>query len=114
DVAGVMCSYNRLHGDYACENKYLLTDLLKQDWKFKGFVLTDWGGAHSIAKASAAGMDHEQPGWLFYGDDLKKAVEAGTVPQAEVDDHVHRILRAMFATGLMDDPVQRSVPDVLG
>ena len=114
DVAGVMCSYNRLHGDYACENKYLLTDLLKQDWKFKGFVLTDWGGAHSIAKASAAGMDHEQPGWLFYGDDLKKAVEAGTVPQAEVDDHVHRILRAMFATGLMDDPVRRSVPDVLG
>src|SRR5437879_7211621 len=59
-------------------------------------------------------MDHEQPGWLFYGDDLKKAVEAGTVPQAEVDDHVHRILRAMFATGLMDDPVRRSVPDVLG
>ena len=114
DVAGVMCSYNRLHGDYACENKYLLTDLLKQEWKFKGFVLTDWGGAHSIAKASAAGMDHEQPGWLFYGDDLKKAVEAGTVPQAEVDDHVRRILRAMFATGLMDDPVQRSVPDVLG
>jgi beta-glucosidase len=114
DVAGVMCSYNRLHGEYACENKYLLTDLLKQDWKFKGFVLTDWGGAHSVEKASAAGMDHEQPGWLFYGDDLKKAVEAGTVPQAEVDDHVHRILRAMFATGLMDDPVQRSVPDVLG
>src|SRR5438552_3680462 len=100
DVAGVMCSYNRLHGDYACENKYLLTDLLKQDWKFKGFVLTDWGGAHSIAKASAAGMDHEQPGWLFHGDDLKQAVEAGTVHQAEVDDHVNRILRAMFATGL--------------
>ena len=114
DPAGVMCSYNRLNGDYACENKYLLTDLLKNDWKFKGFVLTDWGGAHSLAKASAAGMDHEQPGWIFYGDDVKKAVEAGTVPQAEVDDHVHRILRAMFATGLIDDPVQRSVPDVLG
>jgi beta-glucosidase len=114
DPAGVMCSYNRVNGDYACENKYLLTDVLKQDWKFKGFVITDWGGAHSLAKASAAGMDHEQPGWIFYGDDLKKAVEAGTVPQAEVDDHVHRILRAMFATGLIDDPVQRSVPDVLG
>jgi beta-glucosidase len=114
DPAGVMCSYNRLNGDYACENKYLLTDVLKNDWKFKGFVVTDWGGAHSLAKASAAGMDHEQPGWIFYGDDVKKAVEAGTVPQAEVDDHVHRILRAMFATGLIDDPVQRSVPDVLG
>jgi beta-glucosidase len=114
DPAGVMCSYNRVNGDYACENKYLLTEVLRQDWKFKGFVLTDWGGAHSLAKASAAGMDHEQPGWIFYGDDLKKAVEAGTVPQAEVDDHVRRILRAMFATGLIDDPVQRSVPDVLG
>jgi beta-glucosidase len=114
DPAGVMCSYNRVYGDYACESKYLLTDVLKKDWNFKGFVLTDWGGAHSVEKASAAGMDHEQPGWIFYGDDLKKAVESGKVPQAELDDHVHRILRAMFATGLMDDRVQRSVPDVLG
>ncbi|MBZ5685160.1 MAG: glycoside hydrolase family 3 C-terminal domain-containing protein [Acidobacteriia bacterium] len=114
DPAGVMCSYNRVYGDYACENKYLLTEVLKKDWNFKGFVLSDWGGAHSVEKASAAGMDHEQPGWIFYGDDLKKAVESGKVPQAELDDHVHRILRAMFATGLMDDPVQRSVPDVLG
>jgi beta-glucosidase len=114
DPAGVMCSYNRVYGDYACESKYLLTDVLKRDWNFKGFVVTDWGGAHSVEKASAAGMDHEQPGWLFYGDDLKKAVESGRVPQAELDDHVHRILRAMFATGLMDNPVQRSVPDVLG
>ena len=114
DPAGVMCSYNRVNGDYACENKNLLTDLLKRDWKFKGFVLTDWGGAHSLAKASAAGMDHEEPGWIFYGDDLKKAVEAGTVSEAELDDHVHRVLRAMFAVGLVDDPVERSVPDVLG
>jgi beta-glucosidase len=59
-------------------------------------------------------MDHEEPGWIFYGDDLKKAVQAGTVSQSELDDHVHRILRAMFAVGLMDDPVERSVPDVLG
>ena len=114
DPAGVMCSYNRVYGDYACENKYLLTDVLKKDWNFKGFVLSDWGAAHSVEKASAAGMDHEQPGWIFYGEDLKKAVESGKVPQAELDDHVHRILRTMFATGLMDDPVQRSVPDVLG
>jgi len=110
----VMCSYNRAWGDYACENKYLLTDILKKDWKFKGFVLTDWGGAHSIAKSSAAGLDHEEPGWIFYGDDLKKAVEAGTVPQAEVDEHLRRILRAMFATGLIDDQGPKSVVDVAG
>jgi len=114
DVAAVMCSYNRLDGDYACENKYLLNDVLKRDWNYKGFVISDWGAAHSVEKASAAGMDHEQPGWLFYGNDLKKAVESGKVPQTELDDHVHRILRAMFAVGLMDDPGQRSVPDVLG
>ena len=114
DVAAVMCSYNRVDGDYACENKYLLTDVLKKDWNFKGFVLTDWQGAHSMAKASAAGMDHEEPGWIFYGDDLKKAVESGKVPAAEVDDHVHRILRSMFATGVIDDPPQKSVVDVEG
>jgi len=113
DVAAVMCSYNRLDGDYACENKYLLTDVLKNDWKFKGFVLTDWGGAHSLEKASAAGMDHEEPGWIFYGDDLKKAVLSGKVPKAQLDDHVHRILRAMFATGVIDDPLQKSVVDVV-
>ena len=114
DPAGVMCSYNRVNGDYACENKYLLTDLLKKDWNFKGFVLTDWGGAHSLAKASAAGMDHEEPGWIFYGEELKKGVQSGKVPPAELDDHVGRILRAMFATGVVDDPPQRSVVDVAG
>ena len=112
--AAVMCSYNRLNGDYACENKYLLTDLLKKDWNFKGFVLSDWGGTHSGAKASAAGLDHEEPGELFYGADLKKDVESGKVSQAELDDHVHRILRSMFATGVIDDPARKSVVDVLG
>jgi beta-glucosidase len=114
DVAAVMCSYNRVWGDYACENKYLLNDVLKKDWKFKGFVLTDWGGAHSTVKASAAGLDHEEPGELFYGNDLKNAVESGKVPMSELDDHVHRILRAMFATGVIDDPPVKSVVDVMG
>jgi len=114
DVAAVMCSYNRLNGDYACENKYLLTDLLKKDWNFKGFVLSDWGGTHSAEKASAAGLDHEEPGELFYGDDFKKAVEAGKVPVTELDDHVRRILRSMFATGVIDDPPRKSVVDVVG
>ena len=112
--AGVMCSYNRVNGDYACESKYLLNDVLKKEWKFPGFVLSDWGAAHSIAKASAAGMDHEQPNEYFYGDALKKGVEAGQVPMAEVDDHVRRIVRAMFITGVIDDPQQKSVVDVMG
>ncbi len=112
--AGVMCSYNRVNGEYACDSKYLLKEVLKKEWKFPGFVLSDWGAAHSIAKASAAGMDHEQPNEYFYGERLKRAVEAGQVPMSEVDDHVHRIVRSMLVTGVIDDPPQKSVVDVMG
>lgn len=114
NAAAVMCSYNRVWGDYACENKYLLTDLLKKEWKFPGFVLSDWGGTHSDAKASVAGLDHEEPGEIFYGDTMKKAVESGKVPKAELDDHVRRILRSMFACGVIDDPPVKGVIDVIG
>src|ERR1700680_2753200 len=114
DAAAVMCSYNRVNGDYACENKYLLTEVLKKDWSFKGFVLSDWQAAHSAEKASAAGLDHEEPGEIFFGEALKKAVESGKVPAAEVGDVCYLILRSMFATGVIDDPPQKSVVDVVG
>lgn len=109
--AAVMCSYNRVNGDFACENKWLLTDVLKNGWKFPGFVLSDWGGTHSTEKASAAGLDNEQPGKFFYSDKYKAAVEAGRIPMAELDEHIHRILRSMFAAGVIDYPRQRSVAD---
>jgi beta-glucosidase len=114
DIAAVMCSYNRVNGDYACENRYLLTDVLKQDWHFKGFVVSDWGATHSAAKASAAGLDHEEPGWIFYDGELKRDVQSGKVPETELDDHVRRILRSMFATGVVDEPPRKSVVDVMG
>jgi len=114
DPAAVMCSYNAVNGDYACENKYLLTDVLKKDWNFKGFVVSDWGGTHSTEKASAAGLDHEEPMDDFFGDKFKQTVEAGKIPTAELDDHVHRILRSEFASGIVDDPVKKSVVDVEG
>jgi beta-glucosidase len=109
--AAVMCSYNRLNGIYACENQYLLNQVLKKEWNFRGFVVSDWGGTHSTEKASAAGLDNEQPGWVFYSDLYKAAVQAGKIPVAELDEHVHRILRSMFAAGLIDHPRQRSVID---
>jgi beta-glucosidase len=112
NVAAVMCAYNRVNGDYSCQNRYPLTDVLKKDWKFKGFVLSDWQGTHSTIEASAAGLDHEEPGEIFYGEDMKKAVDSGKVPMAELDDHVHRILRSMFAAGVIDDPPIKSVVDV--
>jgi beta-glucosidase len=111
-AGAVMCSYNRVNGDYACENNYLLRDVLKKDFNFQGFVVSDWGGAHSAAKASHAGLDMEQPDDFYYGSKLKKAVESGEVSQAELDDHVFRILRAEFAEGLVDFPVKKRVVDV--
>jgi beta-glucosidase len=114
DPGAVMCSYNAINGDYACQNKYTLTDVLKKEWGFKGFVVSDWGGTHSTVKASAAGLDNEQPMDDFYGEKLKQAVEAGTVPMAQLNDHVHRILRSMFLAGLFDFPTQKSVVDVEG
>jgi beta-glucosidase len=110
----VMCSYNAINGTYACENEYTLKQVLKTDWGFKGFVVSDWGGTHSTVKASAAGLDNEEPGENFYGDSYKKAVEAGTISQAELDEHVHRILRAEFEAGLVDNPIRKSVVDVMG
>ena len=108
----VMCSYNAVNGDYACENKYLLTDVLKNAWKFKGFVVSDWGGTHSVVKASAAGLDNEEPEDIYYGEPLKKAVQEGKVSVAELDEHVRRVLRSEFASGIVDFPRQRSVVDV--
>lgn len=111
DITAVMCSYNRINSDYACENSYLLHDVLKGEWGFKGFVLSDWGGTHSTEKASAAGLDQEQPMADFFGPKLKEAVEAGRVPMSEIDDHAHRVLRSEFASGIVDDPVQKGVVD---
>jgi len=110
--AAVMCSYNAVNGDYACENKYLLTDVLREDWKFKGFVVSDWGATFGMLKASAAGLDQEQPLDDFYGATYKQAVESGKISVAELDEHVRRVLRSEFASGIVDFPVQKSVVDV--
>ncbi len=110
--AAVMCSYNRVNSDYACENDYLLNEVLKRDWKFPGFVLSDWGGTHSTVKASHAGLDNEEPMDEFFGPKLKQAVEDKQVSMAEIDDHAHRMLRSYFASGVVDYPVQKGVVDV--
>jgi beta-glucosidase len=110
----VMCSYNAVNGDFACENKYLLTDVLKKEWDFKGFVVSDWGATHTTVKASAAGLDNEQPLDDYFGQLLKQAVQSGKVPMTELDDHVRRILRAEFASGIVDNPIQKGVVDVEG
>jgi beta-glucosidase len=110
--SGVMCSYNLVDGNWACENDYLLNQVLKKDFGFKGWVLSDWGATHSTVKAALAGMDQEMPGdENYFNQPLKQAVESGKVPMARLDDMVHRILRSMFDAGVVDDPPVRSVVD---
>jgi beta-glucosidase len=110
--SAVMCSYNLYEGSWACENDYLLNQVLKKDFNFKGWVVSDWGATHSTVKAALAGLDQDMPGdEKLFSDDLKKAVEDGKVPQARVDDMVHRILRSMFESGVVDEPPVRSVVD---
>jgi beta-glucosidase len=110
--AGVMCSYNKVNGDYACENDYLLNTVLKKDFGFKGWVMSDWGGTHSTVKAAMAGLDQEEPGDRYFGDALKKAVDSGQVPMSRLNDMVHRILREMFAVGVIDNPPKEQVVNV--
>ncbi len=86
-AGAVMCSYNRINGTYACENPYTLTDVLKKDFGFKGFVVSDWGGTQSTVKAAMAGLDVEMPGNDSFGEPLKKAVEAGEVPMERLERH---------------------------
>jgi len=112
-AGAVMCSYNKINGAYACENGYTLGQVLKKDFGFRGFVVSDWGGTHSTAKAVMAGLDIEMPGNSFLGEALKKAVQSGEVPQARIDDMVHRILRTEFDSGVVDNPPQPQSPDVM-
>ena len=106
----LMCAYNRIDSVYSCESPWLLDQLLKKEWGFKGFVMSDWGGTHSTIPAANAGLDQES-GFPFdvspyFADALKEAVEDGYVPPARLDDMTGRILRSMFVNGLFDDPVK--------
>jgi beta-glucosidase len=112
-AGAVMCSYNQINGIYGCENPYTLTDVLKKDFGFKGFVVSDWGATQSTVKAALAGLDIEMPGYGNFGEPLKKAVESGEVPMERLNDMVHRILRAEFDAGIVDDPPQPESPNVM-
>ena len=108
----VMCSYNLINGRWGCENDYLLNTVLKHDWGFKGFVMSDWGAVHSTVGAANGGLD-QFTGFCCAGDKpwfapprMKAALQAGQISQARLDDMVTRILWALFAKGAVDDPVK--------
>ncbi len=93
-VASVMSAYNQIRGEYCGYSRFMLTDILRNEWKFGGFVTSDWmNGIYDGVKAANAGMDVEMPVAQRYGKKLKSAVDSGFVSQAAVDSMVLRILR---------------------
>lgn len=103
NVQSVMCAYNLLNGIYSCENPFLLNQVLKSDWTFTGFVMSDWGATHSTVAAALAGLDQEQPDGQYFST-LGTALQGHQVPPSRLDDMVQRILTSMFTAGLFDYP----------
>jgi beta-glucosidase len=111
-----MCAYNRVNAVYACENDWLLDQVLKHDWHYQGFVMSDWGAVHGAAKSALAGLDQESAGETFdkevyFDKPLRAAVASGEVPQSRIDDMARRILRSLFAAGVIDHPANREPID---
>jgi len=93
----VMCSYNRINGTYAAENKTLLTDVLRDEWGFDGFVVSDWGAVNDRVAGVKAGLDLEMPPSCGVNDKLiEKAVKDGSLDEAVLDQTVIRILEIVY------------------
>lgn len=100
--ASVMCAYNRVNGAYACENPWLLNEVLKADWGFRGWVMSDWGAVHSLQASVNAGLDQQSPQDKDWFAGLEAAVGDGSVDGARVRDMARRIARAMIEVGALD------------
>ena len=101
-VGSIMCSYNKLNGQYACENEHLLHNVLN-GWGFKGFVIADYGAAHNTIASLNNGLDFEPwPGIAYSPTAIKAALASGQASMDEVDEHVRNILRTLFAYGFFD------------
>ena len=96
---GVMSSYNKVNGHHAANNRELLHEILRVDWGFDGFVVSDWFGAHDTVESIRAGLDIPMPGpSTIYGKKLLKAAEQGVVAEAEIDARVETVLRLIERT----------------
>ncbi len=99
-VASVMCAYPRVNGEFNCANKFLLTDVLKDDWHFEGFVISDFGAVHSTIPSALAGLDLEMPTGKYFSAQLQQAVQSGTVPSSLIDDKLIRRYATMMQFGM--------------
>jgi beta-glucosidase len=115
-VGAAMCAFNRVNAAFACANRHLLTDILKGDIGFRGFVMSDYSATPSTVGSANAGLDQEQPGCgapsggsgnpgaCKWGANLLAAIQNGQVSVDTLNDKVRRILRAMVGIGVFDDP----------
>jgi beta-glucosidase len=111
-VQAVMCSYNKVNGPWACENPWLLTDVLKKEWGFRGLVMSDWGATHSVAPAIHAGLDLEMPdGRFLNAQNVKRALAAGELKETTIDEAVRRQLRVQAEMGWLDEPLDEGALD---
>ena len=102
-AGSVMCAYPRVNGAYACENEHLLEEILKGEWRFDGFVLTDYGAAKNTNNSLNNGLDLDiWPAIAYRPELVGAALASGAVPEATVDEHVRRILRTLFRFGFFD------------
>ena len=108
---GFMSAFVKINGDFGSDSRYLLDSLLKKEWGFQGFVMSDWGAVHNTVKTANAGLDIEMPEPKFFGEQLKNAVANGEVKEKMLDDKVRRILRPMFECGFYDEPVPQEEID---
>ena len=110
----VMCAYNLLNGHYGCHDDWLLNRVLKRDWGYNGFVMSDWGAVHGL-DAFTAGLDQQSGEQLdrqvWFDKPIKDGVAAGTIPAARVDAAARRVLTAMFTAGLFDRPAAKESID---
>ena len=108
EPGAIMPGYNLVNGRYATENAHLISDVLKGEWGFAGWVMADWGATHSTVDAVTAGLDVQSGANLdpehFFGQPLRDAVADGRVSADRIDDMVVRQLRSLFAVGAVDDP----------
>jgi len=109
---GIMAAYNKANGFFCTENSSLLKDLLKTEWGFRGFVVSDWGATHSTANAANGGLDVEMPGGVYFSTALSAALVQGKVTAATIDDKVRRVLRAKIWAGVLDQPIQQYTADL--
>ncbi|MBN1351866.1 glycoside hydrolase family 3 C-terminal domain-containing protein [candidate division KSB1 bacterium] len=100
DAWSIMTAYNRYAGVHCSENEFLLLDILKGEWGFKGIALSDWGGTHSTVATAKYGLDLEMPDAKWLDERLVDAVKNGEVKEAIIDDKIRRIIRVMYKLGL--------------